>query len=271
VRPGRLQFPVTGCGDCLVLILSVAPFQDLQDLIVKTSYPAHRKHGCQHPVFVAPQIGCHDCLLVPWLGGSHRGFQSSPPHCLGIAAIEVDPVKRVLNVAEDALGNRYVIWIVEPVDVSLFEYRPEGNRRSGPQFFRLVNTTYDRQSRIRQSVVDDGRIACQLGGNQSVGLFGRAINQDLLKRLCGISWPVPGRCDYQSLKIHFDPPHFSLIAGSRGPQHNSSIRKSELWGNISPAGVKFYVFLLKADVVDDSPFVQLTANSCSTTGEHEEY
>jgi hypothetical protein len=107
----------------------------------------------------------------------------------------------------------YVIRIFEPIHVRLFENWPEGDCRSGPQFLWLLSVAYDPHQGIRQIVVDNGRIACQFGGHEPVGLWGPTIIQNLLKHLPGIAWPVPWRCVYQSLKVHFGPLLRSVSSG----------------------------------------------------------
>src|ERR1700694_1724181 len=100
VRPSRIQFPVAGRVDRLLLKLRVGAFQSCQYLIVKTANPAHRKHSRQHPVFVSAGIRMPDCTHVPGLRGTHRCFQDSPPYFVGSAVIEVYPLEGVLDVTK---------------------------------------------------------------------------------------------------------------------------------------------------------------------------
>src|SRR5215469_2665633 len=129
VRPGRRQSPRAGRFDGLVVNLRVAALQGLQYLIVKTAYSAHRKHSCQHPVFVSAGIRGPDRVLVPVLGSAHRSLQDSPSNFLGNAVVEIKLLEQLLDVTKRAPTNGYIVRILESIRLRLLEDWPKRNSR----------------------------------------------------------------------------------------------------------------------------------------------
>src|SRR5262245_33093870 len=83
------------------------------------------------------------------------------------------------------------------------------------------------------------------------------INQNLLKFLPGISWPVPWRCVLQSLKVHIVPQH---SVPSRDPARSLPIWRRRPQVGIRSCLLRFYLYKVSPAPLSSASFFGASAS-----------